>query len=288
MLPTVGEQPDRVRPNHTRVIRRAGCGYRGHVAYAVETPVYQGPFDLLLHLILREQVELYDISLCTIVDAYLRELERMEHLDLEIATEFLLIAATLVELKTSACCPATTTSTWTTTCRCGRSATCCSPACSSARPSRRRLRARGVPPGRGPGGGSLRRPRRALHGARPRPARGVTPEQLRAAFIRAATPKPQPRIDLFHVAPIRASVIDAVARPVRRAAPPGSGVVPGPHRLARRAPGGRRALPGHPRAVQAGPGRPAPAAHLRRHRDRVQGGDVVGADALDAIDVYDG
>ncbi len=67
--------------------------------YEVQTPVYEGPFDLLLHLILREQVDLYEISLSRIVDAYLVELERMEHLDLEVTTEFLLIAATLVELK---------------------------------------------------------------------------------------------------------------------------------------------------------------------------------------------
>ena len=106
------------------------------VAYAVQTPVFEGPFDLLLHLILREQVDLYEISLSTIVDAYLVELTRMEHLDLEVATEFLLIAATLVELKTRVCCPETTTSTSTTSCRCGRSAICCSPACSSARRSR--------------------------------------------------------------------------------------------------------------------------------------------------------
>ena len=69
------------------------------MSYEVETLVFNGPFDLLLHLILSEEVELYDISLATIVDAYLVELERMEHLDLEVATEFLLIAATLVELK---------------------------------------------------------------------------------------------------------------------------------------------------------------------------------------------
>ena len=41
------------------------------MAYDVQTPVYEGPFDMLLHLILREQVELYDISLQTIIDAYL-------------------------------------------------------------------------------------------------------------------------------------------------------------------------------------------------------------------------
>jgi len=69
------------------------------MAYDVHTQVFDGPFDLLLHLILDEQVDLYEISLSRIVDAYLGELERMEHLDLEVATEFLLIAATLVELK---------------------------------------------------------------------------------------------------------------------------------------------------------------------------------------------
>jgi len=67
--------------------------------YEVKTTVYEGPFDLLLHLILREQVDLYEISLSRIVDAYLVELDKMDTLDLEITTEFLLIAATLVELK---------------------------------------------------------------------------------------------------------------------------------------------------------------------------------------------
>ena len=69
------------------------------MAYEVQTTVFEGPFDLLLHLILNEQVDLYEVSLSRIVDAYLAELERMEGLDLEVATEFLLIAATLVELK---------------------------------------------------------------------------------------------------------------------------------------------------------------------------------------------
>src|SRR5262245_59189725 len=69
------------------------------VPYEVRTEAFEGPFDLLLHLILKEEVDLWDISLMSIVDAYLNELERMERLDLEVATEFLLIAATLVELK---------------------------------------------------------------------------------------------------------------------------------------------------------------------------------------------
>ena len=62
-------------------------------------PSTKGPFDLLLHLILREQVDLYEVNLPRIVDAYLVEIERLQSLDLDVATEFLLIAATLVELK---------------------------------------------------------------------------------------------------------------------------------------------------------------------------------------------
>ena len=69
------------------------------VPYEVSTPVFEGPFDLLLHLILKEEVDLWEISLARIVDAFCAEVERMQRVDLESATEFLLIAATLVELK---------------------------------------------------------------------------------------------------------------------------------------------------------------------------------------------
>ena len=45
------------------------------MAYEVRTPVYEGPFDLLLHLILKEEVELWEVSLAQIVDAYLVEVD---------------------------------------------------------------------------------------------------------------------------------------------------------------------------------------------------------------------
>ena len=70
------------------------------MAYEVATPVYDGPFDLLLHLILKEEVDIHEVSLTRIVEAYLEEIQRMQMLDLDVATEFLLIASTLVELKT--------------------------------------------------------------------------------------------------------------------------------------------------------------------------------------------
>tara|TARA_X000000368_G_C23022220_1_gene708514 strand:- start:460 stop:1227 length:768 start_codon:yes stop_codon:yes gene_type:complete len=69
------------------------------VAYEVETSVFSGPFDLLLHLILQDEVDLYEISLGGIIDAYIQEIQKMEDVNLAVATEFLLIAATLIELK---------------------------------------------------------------------------------------------------------------------------------------------------------------------------------------------
>src|SRR3954464_1163452 len=97
----VGWMPESTRVMGFQGIRgpeRAGR-YCRWVPYEVTTAVFAGPFDLLLHLISRDQVDIYEVSLSAIVDAYVAELERMQHLDLDMATEFLLIAAILVELK---------------------------------------------------------------------------------------------------------------------------------------------------------------------------------------------
>ena len=75
------------------------------MAFAVATPVFEGPFDLLLHLILKEQVDIYEVSLSRIVDAYLEEIERLQTIDLDVATEFLLIAATLMEIMSRVLLP---------------------------------------------------------------------------------------------------------------------------------------------------------------------------------------
>jgi segregation and condensation protein A len=75
------------------------------MTHEVNLDVFSGPIDLLLHLITRQRVDIYDISLATITDEYLRELRRMEHLDLETATGFLVVAATLLELKSARLLP---------------------------------------------------------------------------------------------------------------------------------------------------------------------------------------
>jgi segregation and condensation protein A len=65
----------------------------------VVTPRFEGPLELLMHLILRHEIDIYEIPLATIVKDYLDEVGRMEALELESATEFLVGAAMLVHLK---------------------------------------------------------------------------------------------------------------------------------------------------------------------------------------------
>lgn len=69
------------------------------MAYHVRTSVFEGPLDLLLQLITRHQVEVTALSLTTLVSEYLAHLEDMREMDLELTSEFLLIAATLIQLK---------------------------------------------------------------------------------------------------------------------------------------------------------------------------------------------
>jgi segregation and condensation protein A len=74
--------------------------------YVVKTEVFEGPFDLLLHLIARQRVDLWQVSVSRITEDYLAEIKRMHELNLEVATEFLVVAATLLELKAARLLPA--------------------------------------------------------------------------------------------------------------------------------------------------------------------------------------
>src|ERR1700720_2353881 len=61
---------------------------------------FEGPLDLLLYLIRQEQVNIYDIPIARITDEYLRYLQAMQEMDIAVAGDFLVMAATLIELKT--------------------------------------------------------------------------------------------------------------------------------------------------------------------------------------------
>ncbi len=69
------------------------------VDYPIRLPVFEGPLDLLLFLIRKHEIEIYDIPIDTVTDQYLAVLYGMEKLNLEIAGEFFVMAATLMHIK---------------------------------------------------------------------------------------------------------------------------------------------------------------------------------------------
>jgi segregation and condensation protein A len=75
------------------------------VAYKVKTDIFEGPFDLLLHLVGRQKLDIRDISVSEIADEFCAHIEAMKDLDLDVASDFLLVAATLLEIKSAAMFP---------------------------------------------------------------------------------------------------------------------------------------------------------------------------------------
>lgn len=74
-------------------------------AYQVKLPVFEGPFDLLYHLIEEQKINIYDIPIAHIAGQYLEYLQMMEILDMEVASGFLIMAATLLEIKSKMLLP---------------------------------------------------------------------------------------------------------------------------------------------------------------------------------------
>ncbi len=181
------------------------------MSFQVQIEQFEGPFDLLLHLILKEDVDLYEVRLSAIVDDYLAELERLEACDLEVATEFLLIAATLVELKCRRLLPVDNDvdldeelGLWEE--RDLLLARLLE--CKTFKDAARVLEDRMVEAERSV-------PRRAGLEERfldltPDPLEGMTAAKLRSAFLRVVTARPKPEVSLAHVTPIRANVTDAI------------------------------------------------------------------------------
>lgn len=75
------------------------------MSYQVKLEVFEGPFDLLLSLISKHKLSVYDIPIGRITEEYLDYLNQMRELDLEIASDFLLVAATLLEIKSAGLLP---------------------------------------------------------------------------------------------------------------------------------------------------------------------------------------
>ena len=76
------------------------------MSYRVQTASFSGPFDLLLQLVSRQKVDIGAISISEVAEQYLAETEGMADLDLDVASDFLLVAATLLNIKAASLVPA--------------------------------------------------------------------------------------------------------------------------------------------------------------------------------------
>jgi segregation and condensation protein A len=178
--------------------------------YVVKTEVFEGPFDLLLHLIARQRVDIWQVSLSRITEEYLAEIRRMRALDLEVATEFLVVAATLLELKAARLLPSPDAD---------------SDEIEAALEERdllfaRLLQYRAYKQVAGLFGARLAEqaayvPRRVgaedlLRRIAPELLIGITPEDLARLAAAAFTPSPPPEVTTTHIGPPRLSVAEAV------------------------------------------------------------------------------
>lgn len=73
--------------------------------FEIHLPLFEGPFDLLLFFIERDELDIYDIPIATITNDFLEYLHHMENLNIEVASEFILVAATLMRIKSKMLLP---------------------------------------------------------------------------------------------------------------------------------------------------------------------------------------
>lgn len=76
-----------------------------NINYKVEIDAFQGPMDLLLHLIEKAQIDIYDIPINDITDQFIQHVYQMGEINLEVASDFLVMAATLIEIKSKMLLP---------------------------------------------------------------------------------------------------------------------------------------------------------------------------------------
>ena len=179
------------------------------MSYQVSTPVYEGPFDLLLQLVTSDRVDLWEVSISRIVDSFLEHCAESAGVDLEMTTEFAVIAALLVGLKCRRLLPSAA-----------------GPGDDEllSAPERDALLARLLECAAFGGAGTVlgamserasasvarsAPPEDGITPLVPNPLEGVTPEQIAAAFARAAAAQPPPpKVDTSHMPPPVPSVAD--------------------------------------------------------------------------------
>jgi segregation and condensation protein A len=187
------------------------------VTASVSTPVFEGPIDLLLQLVNSHEVELYDVPLAAVVDAFVAEVAGWESVDLHTLSEFLMVASVLIELKSRRLLPGPDDIDpdeelvgWEERdLLLARLLEC--QAYAAAADGFAVLfeqAARSVPRTAGLELDFV------VHA--PDLLEGVTPDQLAAAFVRATAERPVPVVDLYHVTVDTVTVADAVSDLSRR------------------------------------------------------------------------
>ena len=73
--------------------------------YKVKTNIFEGPFDLLVYLIENARMSIYDIKVSEITAQYIKHIEEMEKMDVLLASEFMVLAATLIDIKSKMLLP---------------------------------------------------------------------------------------------------------------------------------------------------------------------------------------
>ncbi|MGH9042827.1 MAG: segregation and condensation protein A [Acidimicrobiia bacterium] len=181
--------------------------------YEVRTPVFEGDLELLTQMVSRSELDIFEICLAALVTGYLAEVAGAPGADLEQSTEFLVLASTLVELKTRFLLAGDDDD--------GGDVELGAPAdrdlllarmlqgvtfkgAAGALAALIGLADRCVPRRAGP--------EEPLASVDIDPLESVSPDALRAALLRALAPRPV--VDLYHVTPIRATVSDAIDRVV--------------------------------------------------------------------------
>src|SRR6478736_6491354 len=175
------------------------------MSYAVRIPVYEGPFELLLHLILKEEVDIWDVKIAEVIDAFLVEVESIDRVDLDVATEFLLIASTLVELKVRRLLPGSEmTELDEELLRFEERDLLLARLleCKTFKDAAQTLDALARRAGRSVA--RLAGPEEPYRWLVPDPLESVRPAALRAAALRMLAAKPEPVVDTEHIAPVRA------------------------------------------------------------------------------------
>ena len=187
------------------------------MAATVSTPVFEGPVDLLLQLVNSHQVDLYDVPLAAVVDAFVAELATWDSVDLQTLSEFLMVASTLIELKSRRLLPGPDEVDtdeelvgWEERDLLLARLLECQAYAAAADGFALLLEqaARAVPRTAGLDLDFV------VHA--PDLLEGVTPDQLADAFLRATAERPVPMVDLYHVTVDTVTVADSVASMARR------------------------------------------------------------------------